>query len=650
MSDTRKLFSRLDFAHPSLAPARERFVAGDEQGALHAIIDHYRNRLSPTYLFDESDVAAFGDREVIAEADRICEHFIFGYDLGAVIDWRLNPTAGSSRDPEWLWSLARHNFWATLARAYALSGDEKYAREFVSQLKDFVAAWPVEPHMADVDPHMQFPGDAWRSIEAGIRIYTAWLPAMVYFRRSPSWDDDGWACFLNGLHDHAEFLVTHYSNHLRASNWLTMESTALFQLGVMFPEFKRGAEWKALAYRRVTHEVRYQFDHHGVHMERTPVYHLVAAGALLQAYRIAVLNDIPVPPYMLPILEKSAEFLMLLVKPDLTLPMIGDADRDALLDRRSDPSLYEGMNLTTDPRDMNELRAFFRTMAELTGRQDFLYFATCRREGAPPWAANYTLPDPGFHVFRTGWGERDSYALITGTQLERGESASHSHYDAGHLELQIAGEDVLIDTGRFIYGNCAWKDWRDYFYSSQAHNTVGIDGHIMGAVPDTNPRIRCLRTYCHRFETGPDVDLVAVSHNGYAFLDQPVFHLRRVIWFKPGVWLVDDVLTGLGSHAYHLSFNFPPRPLEADIRVPDAYVYHGERIRVRLLPMLREGVSSRVLKGSTEPKGGWVSYGYAVKVPAPQLIYTKAGPAPTRFVTAILQEGTGEARREDVGD
>lgn len=69
----------------------------------------------------------------------------------------------------------------------------------------------------------------------------------------------------------------------------------------------------------------------------------------------------------------------------------------------------------------------------------------------PPAQKNYALPDPGFHVFRTGWEEGDSYVLVTGTQLERGESCSHSHLDAGHPELHVEGEDVLIDTGRFIY-------------------------------------------------------------------------------------------------------------------------------------------------------------------------------------------------------
>ena len=157
-----------------------------------------------------------------------------------------------------------------LARAYAVTGDEKYAREWVAQLKSWAEAWPVAPHVEQVDPDMRFAGDHWRSIEAGIRIYCVWLPLLPYFRRSPSWDEEGWITFLKLIHDHGEFLVTHYSNHKRCGNWLTMEATALFQLGVMFPELNRSAQWRQLGYRRVTHEVRYQFDHHGGHMERTP--------------------------------------------------------------------------------------------------------------------------------------------------------------------------------------------------------------------------------------------------------------------------------------------------------------------------------------------------------------------------------------------
>jgi len=647
--DLQTLLSRLDLSCPALAEVKVQVEAGDQQQAFLTLIEHFRSRENPRYLFDETDAARFNDTSIIEEADRVCAHDILGHRFAGPIDWGFNATDGTSRDSEWTWSLARHGSWIPLARAYMLTRDEKYAREFVDQLKSFVHACPVEPHMERLEANMGYPGDAWRSIEAGIRIYTVWLPVMVYFRQSPSWEEEGWLCFLQGLHDHAEFLCTHYSNHARCANWLTMESTALFQLGVLFPEFQRASAWKQLAYRRICHEVRYQFDHHGVHMERTPIYHLVALQAFVQAYRIAVLHDIPVPPYMLPILEKGAEFLMQLVKPDFTLPMIGDADRVSLCAGKADESPYEGMNLTTDPCDLNEMRAFFGTMAELTGRDDFLYFATGRQQGSPPKRRNYSLPDPGFHVFRTGWGETDSYFLVTGTQVERGSNSAHSHADAAHLELHIQGQDVLIDTGRYLYGNCARLDWWQYFASTRAHNTVEVDNQPMGCAPGTAPEVRGLRTFCHRYESSPELDLVEVSHNGYACLPEPVFHLRRVFFFKPCVWLIDDVLTGMGTHEFRLCFNFAPGRLEPVKTEPDAFDHCSGQARTRCLALLRRGMTTDLLEGQTEPKGGWASYAYSKKTPVPQLIYGKQGTVPVRFLTALYPVGRGAVELTDQG-
>lgn len=51
-----------------------------------------------------------------------------------------------------------------------------------------------------------------------MRIYTVWLPCMEAFRTSPAWDREGWVTFLTLLCDHADFLMTHYSNHKKSSN------------------------------------------------------------------------------------------------------------------------------------------------------------------------------------------------------------------------------------------------------------------------------------------------------------------------------------------------------------------------------------------------------------------------------------------------
>jgi len=644
MNDIEKLISRLDFTYEGISKAKKYADSNDTEAFANFITEHFKKRTKPYYLFDESDIQDFSDKKVIEEADKICDHFIFGYNIGEEIDWLYNPTADTSKDPEWSWSLFRTGYWVTLGRAYEMTHDEKYAVEFVKQLKSFIKRWPLEKFLEDFEKNSKyvFPGHAWRTIETAMRIYTSWLPCMVYFRKSPSWDTEGWIYFLNSIYDHAEYLYYHYNNHATSSNWLTMECSALFQIGVLFPEFNRAKEWMKLAYKRVTHEVRYSFDHEGVHMERTPIYHLVATGAFLQAYRIARLNNIVVPPYMLPILEKAAEYIMKLVKPDFSTPMIGDADRNSLLDRKSDTSLYEGMNLTIDPHDLNEMRSFFRTMAELTGREDFKYFSTGRKEGTPPKNKNYGLADQGFYITRTGWEEKDNYLMVTGVQLERGERSTHSHYDAGHIELQVEGQDILVDTGRYIYNASIWSDWRKYFRSPAAHNTVFVDEHIMGEVPDTSDRTRGVRTFCHLFESNENYDLIDVSHNGYAFMEEPVFHRRRVIYLKPDIWLVDDIITGYGEHDYKLYFNFAPGELKALKEDSDSYSFVRNRVSVDIMPVLKDTMTSQVLEGSENPKGGWISYGYPVKVPAPQLIYRKNGKAPVRFLTAIMKSGCAE--------
>jgi hypothetical protein len=653
MEDIDKLFSRVNFDSPLLDRSiGEAYKKNDADLCINGLVKHFASRTSPHYFFTANDVTKIKDDRIIDDAEAVMRHFIYGYQFDGNIDWHFNPTADTSADNEWSWSLFRTIYWQPLARAYALTRDEKYAREFISQLKAFAAAWPVEPFF-EAGPNFghgpDTPAIAWRTIEAGIRIYTTWLPCYIVFRTSPSWDRGGWITFLNLIHDHAEFLAKNYSNHEHSSNWLTMEATALLQMGIMFPEMKNAENWKILGYRRVMYETKYSFDNDGVHMERTPIYHMVSAISFLQGVRLCMINNIPVPPYALPTLVKSGEFLMKLVKPDFSTPMIGDADRNDLLARRSDEAtIYEGMNLSFDPYDLNEMRAFFRVLGEITGREDLRWFGTKREQGHEPAERNYALTDAGVYVMRTGWSPEDSYMLVTGVQLERGEKSTHSHNDTGHVEISIHGEDIIIDTGRYIYNSSKWRDWRKYFISANAHNTLYVDNRTMGEVPDTI-RQRGVRTYCHNFVETPLYQLIDISHNGYAFMSDPVFHRRRVIRLAGDIFVIDDRVTGLGlgEHDFRLYFNFAPGELERDGE--HAWKYRSiSGKEYRYTSIINEGVGMSVLKGSEEPKGGWISFGYPVKVAAPQLRLCTIGSVPLRFISVLSPAAVAVKGKADI--
>ena len=628
MNNTEKLLSLLDKDYEGFS--------GIEKLDGKALISYYRNRKKPEYLFRIEDAAKMNDKTVFQEAEKTMNHDIFGWKFDGEIDYLFNPTSETSRDNEWSWSLFRTIYWQPLARAYALTGERRYFDEFIHEMKQFNSVWPADKYIEDhtFEIKTPFPGHAWRTIESGIRIYTTWLPCFEIFRKSPDWSEEDFSEFLLSIRNHALFLMGHYSNHDRSSNWLSMEASALYQIGVMFPEFKEAKEWRDTGYERVMHEVMYCFSDSGIHMEKTPIYHLVATIAFMQAIKLSEINGIPVAPYAKEIITRAASYVMSLIKPDLSTPMIGDADRDDLTTTRSDTSVYEGMNLSFFPEDLNELRAFFQFMYNWTGREDFLYFASLRKEGKAPEKLDYAYREEGIFVCRSGWDMNADYALMHSVKLERGERSTHSHNDSGHVEITLKGEDILVDSGRYIYRSSIWRDWREYFCSSLAHNTLYVDGHEMGEVPNVT-RVRGVRAICNQADTAEGVKILDISHNGYAFIPDSVFHRRKVLLLPSHSAVIIDYVTGKGeeNHDFRLSYNFNKGRIEGKGNAFSFITDKGTEFSFSFTSTSEFRFNHYY--GSENPKGGWISYGYPVKEKSNQVVYSKIGKAPFIAVTAI---------------
>lgn len=162
---------------------------------MDAVIEHFRTRTTPKYLFTAKEMEQCKVDGILEDAQETLDHYIYGHKFDGEIDWFFNPTEHTSHDNEWTWSLYRHIYWHPLARAYALTKDEKYTKEFLHEMTEWGKAWPVTPFMEneeDAAAKYKFPGHSWRTIETAMRIYTVWLPCMEAFRTSPAWDrEDG---------------------------------------------------------------------------------------------------------------------------------------------------------------------------------------------------------------------------------------------------------------------------------------------------------------------------------------------------------------------------------------------------------------------------------------------------------------------------
>ena len=277
-------------------------------------------------------------------------------------------------------------------------------------------------------------------------------------------------------------------------------------------------------------------------------------------------------------------------------------------------------------------------MYELFGDQEFKYFASLREQGSQPKEKDFKFSEEGIYVLRTGWDSNADYLCTHSTQLELGERSTHSHNDCMHAEITLKGEDILVDSGRYIYRSSIWKDWRAYFCSALAHNTLYVDNHEMGEIKGVDRRrnVRCL---CHYFGNKEGLKIVDLSHNGYAYLADPVFHRRKLILAPNSVAVLIDYVDGPANenHDFRLMYNFNTTNVVLDGK----HVDYKSKNNVDFTVDFTSNVdfNSYLLCGSEDPKGGWISYGYPVKEPIGQVTMAYGGKAPFMAATIIKEKG-----------
>lgn len=123
------------------------------------------------------------------------------------------------------------------------------------------------------------------------------------------------------------------------------------------------------------------------------------------------------------------------------------------------------------------------------------------------------------------------------------------------------------------------------------------------------------------------------------FTDDPVYQRRVAVRLEKDLYVLDDRITGLGltDHDFRLTFNFAPGRLTGEGL---QYRYETPKGREYAVTAASDTeICPAVLEGSEDPIGGWVSYGYSLRVPCPQLTLKRQGKAPFRCVTVIAPAG-----------
>src|SRR6202051_759147 len=279
--------------------------------------------LSGKFFFSADEISSRADLlrkhlpqeadSVLREADEICGHRfrLLGYenlrfasDGGKGdphdIDWHLDPVHGKRApldpwfkipfldfaivgDHKITWELNRHQHLVTLAKAWLLSGDEKYARELMTQWRSWIKANPYPL------------GINWGStLEVAFRSLSwIWVDQLLAEAAECA---DFRAEMAPALAFHGRYIERYLSTFFSPNTHLLGEAVALFLLGTLFPLMQRGVQWKDKGWKFILDEARRQVRPDGVYFEQSLYYHVYALDFFLYARLLAARNHVAIPP------------------------------------------------------------------------------------------------------------------------------------------------------------------------------------------------------------------------------------------------------------------------------------------------------------------------------------------------------------------
>ena len=600
----------------------------------------------PQFFFASADISSIchlleqrfprETADIVQRAERICQHRfdLLGYedlDYGRDIDWHCDrvhakraPRKSFHRvrfldfaeagDVKITWELNRHQHFVTLAKAYRLTGDEKFAVEIFRQWKH----WHTEnPYPVGVN---------WAStLEVAFRSLS-WL--WTYFLLAD--------CLVAPHEFHREWLESlgisgrhierYLSTYFSPNTHLLGEGVALFFIGTLCPELRSAQRWKRRGWEIVLQEAHRQVAADGMHFEQSIYYHVYALDLFLHARILASLNGTVIPPGFDRTTEKMLEALCWLGRAGVP-PRFGDDDGGRLFNPQRNRTEH-----MLDP---------LATGAVLFGRGDFKEVAGGIREetvwllvskgvavfdnlvSTEPPSISVGLGVSGLYLMAEAGAQRQ---LVIDAGPQGAATAGHGHADALSICANSNGRALLVDPGTYEYVGNSFE--RDEFRGTASHNTMRVDGKDQADPKAPFAWANLSKTRSDLWITGERFDLFTGTHEGYSRLPEPVVHRRWVFSLKSHFWLVRDLAAGTGQHYldlfWHLAPDLVPRG-SADL----VFDFPDQRNGFSLLTTEGNGWNCEILHKVWSPA-------YGRKEPSTVARFRTVATLPAEFVTLLL--------------
>ncbi len=483
-----------------------------------------------------------GEKSVLAEAQSILDGNLpfFGrlsFACGFPPNWFRNPATGQSVSPQRPWTSmrfaspdygdlkfilepSRFLFVYPLARAYALSSNERYAEAFWRAIEDW----------AEKNPPMA--GPLWIcGQESALRIL-AWSFGLYAFIHAVATTPERATRLLSMIAAHA-WRVEQTLAYARSqrSNHLVTEAVGLWTAGVLYPELTAARSWQKLGTRMLQEAVLDQITPEGVYLQDSFNYQRMVLQLLIWTLRLAEIHQITLPGDIRSRTAACFDFIHAFVD-----PISGHAPNHG----SNDGSLVLPLSICEygDFRPLLQSGAsvLFQKSVLQPGSWDETTLWFCGQTAAAVEAESKPalLGRSGYHRL----GTESCWAMIRAGHYDRRPFQA----DQLHVDLWWRGLNLARDAGTYLYNGD--PPWNNGFAGTAVHNTVMLDRHDQmqraGRFLWLDWAQASGRSFASGDSAGPDS--FEGEHDGYRRFG--VRHLRAVRFLDEVGWVIVDDLLG----------------------------------------------------------------------------------------------------------
>jgi uncharacterized heparinase superfamily protein len=297
--------------------------------------------------------------------------------------------------------------------------------------------------------------------------------------------------------------LARHLEHDVRGNHLLENARALVRAGVFFDE----RAWRDRGVQILRTEVPEQILADGGHFERNPGYHVRV---------LHVLEDVAMyidEPWLTSAITRMHLFLDAIVPPGGRVPLLKDT-------------------------------------------------ADARTSTHHAQTAAIHLRDSGFAVVRDD--ARGDFLIADFGRVCPDYLPAHAHADLFSYELTIGGRPTIVDSGVFEYAEGEWRRW---FRSTAAHNTVEIDGRDQSEMWSSFRVGRRARPRNVVWTDQADFAAISGEHDGYA----PLLHHRTIIALhERRIWIIADRVDGAAGRVARSFIHLHP-----DAELPHLATFGG---------------------------------------------------------------------------